>query len=163
MRVIPDISTANPSIIVPTSCLRLSLDIMTSMIPTRANIGAKFSGLRRFTRILSLSIPATESIHAVSVVPMFEPIMTPIVCPSFIIPEFTRPTSMTVIAEEDWIAIVIPAPRARAVNLLSVARLSIFSSLLPDIFSSPEDITCIPYRKNANPPSKVITEKTVII
>ena len=42
---------------------------------------------------------------------MFEPMITPTVCPSSMIPEFTRPTSMTVSADEDWIAIVITAPK----------------------------------------------------
>lgn len=43
---------------------------------------------------------------------MFEPMMTPIVCPSCMIPELTRPTSMTVIADEDWMAMVMTAPSA---------------------------------------------------
>ena len=52
-------------------------------------------------------------------------------------------------------AMVIPAPRARLLNGLDVIFLRIFSSLLPAIFSRPVDITVIPYKKNAKPPSKV--------
>ena len=40
-------------------------------------------------------------IQAVRVVPILEPMMTPTVCPSSITPEFTSPTSITVMAEED--------------------------------------------------------------
>ena len=39
--------------------------------------------------------------------------MTPMVCPSSMTPEFTSPTSITVMAEEDWMAMVMPAPSRR--------------------------------------------------
>ena len=51
--------------------------------------------------MLSLSMPVRERIQAVSVVPMLEPMMTPMVWPISMTPEFTRPTSITVMAEED--------------------------------------------------------------
>ena len=70
-------------------------------------------------------------------------------------PEFTRPTSMTVTAEEDWIVAVIAMPSSRALSGLSVILRRIFSSLPPAIFSRPFDIVCIPKRKNARPPNRV--------
>ena len=85
-----------------------------------------------------------DSSHAVSVVPILEPIITPMVCRSSITPEFTRPTSITVIAEEDWMAMVIPAPSKRLLIGLEVMRLSSFSSLPPAIFSRLLDITVMP-------------------
>ena len=77
-------------------------------------------------------------------------------------PEFTRPTSITVSAEEDWMAMVMPMPSSRLLILLEVIFFRMISSLPPASFSRPEDMTFIPYRKNARPPSRVITEKISI-
>ena len=40
------------------------------------------------------------------------PMMIPIACFSFIIPEFTKPITITVVADEDWITLVTPVPSA---------------------------------------------------
>ena len=45
----------------------------------RAKIKEKFSGFRSLIKILSPSIPVRERSHAVTVVPILEPIITPIV------------------------------------------------------------------------------------
>ena len=45
-------------------------------------------------------------------VPMFAPMMIPIACFSFIIPELTKPMTITVVAEEDWITLVTQVPSA---------------------------------------------------
>ena len=85
-----------------------------------------------------------DSSQAVKVVPMLEPMMTPMVCPSSITPEFTRPTSMTVMAEEDWMAMVIPAPSSRLLMGVEVMRLRRRSNRPPAIFSRLLDMTYIP-------------------
>ena len=72
--------------------------------------------------------------------------------------EFTRPTSMTVIAEEDWMAMVMPAPSSRLLMGLEVMRLS----LPPAIFSKLLDMTVMPYKKKASPPHRVKREKMFI-
>ena len=51
-----------------------------------------------------------EMIQPVTLVPMIAPMMIPIACVRFIIPEFTKPTTITEVAEEDWITAVTPAP-----------------------------------------------------
>lgn len=89
-------------------------------------------------------MPERLKIHAVTVVPMFEPMMTPMVCPSSMMPELTRPTSMTVIAEEDWIAMVMPMPSKRALKRFEVMERKIRSSLPPTIFSRLEESKCMP-------------------
>ena len=89
-------------------------------------------------------MPVRDSSHAVRVVPMLEPMMTPMVCPSSITPEFTRPTSMTVMAEEDWMAMVIPAPSSRLLMGVEVMRLRRRSNRPPAIFSRLLDMTVIP-------------------
>ena len=132
---------------------------MIRTMPTRATIGEKLVGLSIFIKMLLLSMPARLRIQAVSVVPMLEPIMTPTVCPSSMIPEFTSPTSITVIAEELWMAMVIPAPKSRLLKGLDGILFNVCSSFPPVTFVSPEDITCMPYRKNASPPQSVMRLK----
>ena len=126
-------------------------------------MGAKFSGFSIEISMLSLLMPAVLNSHAVSVVPTFEPMITPTVCSSCMMPEFTSPTSITVIADEDWTAIVIPAPSARLLNGFDVIFLRVASSLPPAIFSKLCDITCIPKRKNASPPHRVHIENIFIL
>ena len=108
-------------------------------------------------------MPDRERIQAVRVVPTLEPMMTPTVCPSSIMPEFTRPTSITVMALEDWMAMVMPAPSSRLLNRLSVIFRSICSSLPPASFSSRDDMRDMPYRKKATPPQRVNREKISIV
>ena len=137
MSSMPYIRMEKPIMTRPTSRRRCFFEPMISRMPASASKGEKFLGL-------SLSIPVRDSSHAVSVVPILEPIITPMVCRSSITPEFTRPTSITVIAEEDWMAMVIPAPSKRLLIGLEVMRLSSFSSLPPAIFSRLLDITVMP-------------------
>ena len=46
-------------------------------------------------------------------------------------PEFTRPTSITVTAEEDWTAMVMPAPKSRPFMGLEVMRFNSRSNRPP--------------------------------
>ena len=101
IRSMPVISTAKPTMMDPALRGRLRLADMVRMTPARATTGEKTSGLSSFSHTASPSMPDRERIQAVRVVPTLEPIMIPTVCPSCMMPEFTRPTSMTVIAEED--------------------------------------------------------------
>ena len=130
--------------------------------PTRATTGENTSGFSSCIQRTSLSMPDRERIQAVSVVPTLEPMMTPTVWPSSMMPELTRPTSITVIAEEDWMAMVMPAPSSRLLKRLEVIFFSSCSSRPPASFSKPEDMTDIPYRKNASPPHRLIREKISI-
>ena len=140
----PDIKMAKPMRMRPTSRRRWRLDPMMSRMPARAKRGEKFSGFRRFKNTLSLSMPVRDRIHAVSVVPTLEPMMTPMVWPSSMTPEFTRPTSITVTAEEDWTAMVMPAPRSRPFTGLEVMRFKSRSSRPPAIFSRLLDMVVMP-------------------
>ncbi len=49
---------------------------------------------------LPLSIPARLRIHAVTVVPTLAPMITLMACLKVMSPEFTKPTTITVVAEE---------------------------------------------------------------
>ena len=152
MSCIPYISTAKPAMMIPTS-LRFSFLLPIIIItPISAMTGEKFSGFNIEMNRLSLSIPERLRIHAVRVVPMLEPMMTPTVWASSMMPEFTSPTSITVSADEDWIAIVTIAPKNKLLIGFEVTSLSIFWRLPPASFSRLPDITCIPKRKKASPP-----------
>ena len=98
---IPNISTAKPSIIVPMSFLRELFVNVSNIIPTIARIGEKELGFNRLIKKLLLSIPVRLKIQDVIVVPILAPIMIPTACVSFMIPEFTKPTTITVVADED--------------------------------------------------------------
>ena len=70
------------------------------MIPIRASIGVKEAGFKRLIQTLPLSIPARLSSHAVTVVPTLAPMITLMACRSVISPELTKPTTITVVADE---------------------------------------------------------------
>ena len=59
-------------------------------------------------------------------------------------PELTKPTTITVVAEEDWITAVtmVPSSTARIRRLVSFS--SIFSSLPPESMTSPSPMTDMP-------------------
>ena len=66
-----------------------------------ARTGVNEVGFSNCMNILSPLIPERDSIHEVTVVPIFAPIITLIDCESVINPEFTKPTTITVVADED--------------------------------------------------------------
>ena len=81
---------------------------------------------------------------------------------SRMMPEFTNPTTITVVAEEDWMTAVTSAPSSTPFSLLEVSFSSIFSSLPPLALLSAELIVSIPYRNSARPPTSVSTPKMSI-
>ncbi len=140
----PVISIAKPAIIVPMSFFLVLLAKSIIDTPIIAKTGANDEGFNIFINILSLSMPARLKIHDVTVVPILAPIIMPTAWFNFIIPELTKPTTITVVAEEDCITAVTPAPSNTASDVLDVNFSSIPSSLPPDVFASPSPITCIP-------------------
>ena len=103
---IPNISIAKPIRIVPISFFLLDFDIIIKKMPIIASIGVKDVGLSSCMKMLSPCIPVSDNSHDVIVVPILAPIITPIACDSLIIPEFTKPTTITVVADDDWITAV---------------------------------------------------------
>ena len=70
------------------------------MMPIKASTGVKEEGFNSRTKRFPLSIPARLSSQAVMVVPMLAPIITLMACFKVIRLELTKPTTMTVAAEE---------------------------------------------------------------
>ena len=73
---------------------------MISITPSKDKIGQKDSGFKSLKKKLELSIPDKLKIQEVKVVPILEPIIISTVWDNSIIPEFTKPTSITVNADE---------------------------------------------------------------
>ena len=98
---IPNMSTAKPTSIDAISFFLSFLENVSIATPIIARIGENEDGLSILIRKLSPLSPDKDNIHAVTVVPIFAPIITPMAEWSFMMPAFTKPTSITVVAEED--------------------------------------------------------------
>ena len=96
------------------------------------------------------------TICAVTVVPISAPRMTPIACDSDIKPAVTKPTSMTVVTEEDWMIAVTKAPVSRPMIRLVVSLPKIAFMRLPATLFSASAICSMPKRKTARPPKSCI-------
>ena len=140
----PVISTAKPIKITPMFFWRSLFDSICISMPANASSGEKVMGFKRVRKKFSPCTPVRLKSHEVSVVPTFEPIIMPKVSPKASMPEFTRPTSITVIAEDDCMAMVMPAPRKKLAKGFLATFLKSFSSFPPDMLSSPPDIIDIP-------------------
>ena len=91
---------------------------------------------------------------------MFAPMMTPIDCASVINPAFTKLTTITVVALDDWMSAVIRIPVRTPIMRFLVIAARILRRRSPANFSSPSDIVFIPKRNNASEPT---SEKMLII
>ena len=68
--------------------------------PIHIRIGANDDGFKSLRRILVSARSPRRRICAVAVLPMLAPNTTGMACPSFMIPAFTKPMSMMVVAAE---------------------------------------------------------------
>ena len=159
---IPNISVAKPSRIVPVSFFLSDLENIRNTVPTSASTGVKEVGLRSRMKKLSPEMPPRLKIHAVTVVPMFAPIITPMDCRSVISFELTKPTTITVVAEELWMTAVTPIPVRKPLILLFVSLPSSALRPFPARRSRPSPITFIPNRNRQRPPIIVNASKIVI-
>lgn len=99
--------------------------------------------------------PNNEIIHAVTVVPMFAPIITLMDCVSVSKPAFTKLTTMTVVAEDDCISAVIIYPVSTPVTRFVVIAVNILRNLSPATFCNPSLIIFIPYRNRPKEPMSI--------
>ena len=121
------------------------------MIPMVPSSGARVEGFRTCTMKLSPSRPLKERIHAVTTL---LPMMTPTACSKVIMPELTKPTTMTVVAEEDWITAVTAMPSRKPLGTLELIFARIVCNLPPAIRSRAEPMVSMPNRNRASPPSR---------
>ena len=95
-------------------------------------------------------------ICAVIVVPILAPIIIPIDWLRFIKPAEIKPTTNTVVTDEDCMIEVTAAPAAAPVKRLVVSLASICLSLSPAMSFKAIDMRSMPKRKSAKPPSMPI-------
>ena len=88
--------------------------------------------------------PRREMSHAVTVVPMLAPIMTPTACERDRRLAFTKLTTITVVALEDWIKAVIKSPVSTLLKGLDVIDARMERILSPAAFWSPSLMRVIP-------------------
>ena len=157
MEDMPYISTAKPSRISPTCRLDALLLNIRRIMPITATTPVSTSVLSSCTTPLPPSSEDRHRIHPVTLVPTMAPIMTPMACRTFIIPEFTKPTTITEVAEEDWITAVTPVPSRTPFSGVLLSLYSTSSNRLPATFFSPSPIRDMPNRNSAIPPSSVTT------
>ncbi len=145
MASMPNMRTAKPRRIVPIFFfLDPSLLPIRKMMPIAARTGVKEEGFRRLRKILELLIPVRDRIQEVTVVPILAPMMTPTAWFKFMMPELTKPTTMTVVAEEDWMTAVTKTPSRRAIRRFWVSFSRIFSRRPPERRTRPSPIVVIP-------------------
>ncbi len=144
MRLIPSIMIPNPRMIEDTSLLFFALEKSMRIDPVKSRTGTSASTF-------------IDTRNAVTVVPILAPMMIPVACTRFRSPEFTKPTTITVVAELDWMSAVTSAPIPTAFKGLAVTFSRMNLSFDPAAFSSPSPIIFRPYKKSPSPPSNAIS------
>ena len=108
--------------------------------------------------VISTEKPNKATIQPVTVVPILAPSITPMAEIRFIRPAFTNETTMTVVADDDWITTVIKKPVSTDNNLLPVIISRVFLSFPDADFCKPSERICIPNRKSPTEPIILIID-----
>ena len=140
---IPVNSTEKPSSMVPISLYLARLPAIKKMIPTTAMIGARVVGLSRVRKKFAFALPSRSPrrrICAVTVVPIFPHLMTPMQERSFKIP-IDEANDNNRRGRRTLIAAVTSAPSSTPFQTLLVSFSSVFSIRPPESFSG-----CCPAR-----------------
>ena len=162
MALMPNISTAKPSRISPIWWFVWFLVNMRSMMPTTAITPERVAVESSDFRLPPPSIYERQITQPVTLVPMIAPSITLTLRFTFIMPAFTKPTTITEVAQELWITAVTTVPSSMPLKNVPDSRYSISSSLLPATFFSPSPISVMPNRNSATPPSSDITSEIPI-
>src|SRR6056297_2559731 len=109
---------------------------------------------REITLISTLK-PNSDISQAVTVVPILAPIITPIDSDKANNPALTKLTTITVVAEDDWIRVVIKKPVKTPFTGFEVILAKILRILSPATFCSASLISFIPYKKKPKEPMSV--------
>ena len=116
MALIPYIRTAKPRRMPPIFLRLFFFENIQKTTPMRATTPVSIS----VVKYLATPVPPRllrQRTHPVTLVPRIAPRMTPIACLTFIIPEFTKPTVMTDVADDDWTTAVTPVPSRIALRV----------------------------------------------
>ena len=96
--------------------------------------------------------PSIDINQAVNVVPTFAPMITPMELTRSNTPAFTKLTTITVVADELWIIIVINKPVITPFTRLDVMAVRKFRILCPATFCKASLIIFMPKRNTPNEP-----------
>ncbi len=121
----------------------------------KASAGVKEDGFKSCTNRLPPSIPVRLRIHAVMVVPMLAPMIILMACLKLMRPELTKPTTMTVVAEELCMTAVTPIPVSSPASLPVVSRSSRARRCPPALRSRACPMRLMPNRNRLKPPVRV--------
>ncbi len=154
MALMPNISTANPIRISPRCTTACRFPAIRRMMPATAITPVSVAVDKRSIQPPLRADSAT--IHPVILVPRIAPITIPIAWRTFIIPELTKPTTITEVAEEDWITAVTPVPSRMPLRGVLLKRYSTSSSLLPATFFKFSPMNAMPNKNSATPPRSAI-------
>ena len=126
-------------------------------------MGLKEVGLSIWIRKPSPLTPLRLKIQAVTVVPTLAPMITLMACSRVIRPELTKPTTITVVAEELWMMPVTTRPVRKPSALLVVSFPRMVRRLLPARRSRDSPMMFMPNKNRHRPPSMVrISKKSII-
>ena len=162
MTSMPNIKTAKPNKACPIAFLLSVFAVKIRMIPIVARIGVKELGFNICMKKLSPEIPLKLNIQPVTVVPILAPIITGTACVNFITPELTKATTITVVADDDWITAVTNIPISNPRILVEHNLPRIFSNFPPEIVVKLSLKTDIPKRNRQRPPISSKKLKIVI-
>ena len=154
----PCIRTAKPSRAWPVS-RRLPFPARYAAMPHRLSRGTKPAGRSSRPRTPPPSRPPRLSSQGVTVVPTLVPMMTPTAWRRVSIPEFTKPTTITMAADELCTAAVTARPVKNPAQRLRVIRRSRPSSRPPARRCSASAMICMPNRNRHSPPRAVNPSK----
>ena len=132
------------------------IDLRLSLRPKMRNMLTAARNMGRLNWPELSPRPRRVMIHAVTVVPMLAPIITATAPARERRPALTKLTTMTVVAEDDWMAAVTAVPvRIPLIGLLVIlprmARI-----LLPATFCRPSLINFMAKRNTASAPAKLM-------
>ena len=144
MADMPNMSTANPSRMSPTCFLVEDLETMRSSVPAMATAAVMVAVENRDTQPPPPPNRDRHKSQPVTLVPTLAPRMMGMDWTPFIMPEFTKPMTMIVVAEELWMAAVTPKPSKTPFSGVLLSRHRITSSLFPATRLRPSPMTDMP-------------------
>ena len=97
----PNINTAKPMRMLPIASVDCFFPAMRRMMPTMATTPVRVAVLKSSTQPLPPERSDRHRIHPVMLVPRMAPMTTPMACLTCIMPELTKPTTITDVAEDD--------------------------------------------------------------
>ena len=141
----------------------VDFELLTGVEAQDSSLIAKESSIQPAEAAILKLNPKIETIQAVIVVPMLAPKTTPADCCKVKRPALTNVTTITVVAPDDWMTIVITRPVKRPLKRFPVITESARCKRSPALFCTPSLINFIPYSRKASEPINCKSAVTIRI